>query len=1547
MVATSTAQKKQKGSKLTLAAVLSSAVLWATALPAVADIVNSVVAKGTVNTTEIKAFAEEHVDVADQVALIALNKVGVLNDANANSIADPGETVSYSFTIENTGNVTLKNVVLTDTKVTPTAFSPASLTLAPHAIQTASASYVLTTTDLNAGLIINTARVDATTIPGLAVSAADTETTLLVTSSPITLDKTASLILGNGVADVGDIISYQFKVTNTGPTTLTNVSVADPLLLVADLPGAGRVQDLIQLASIPSDPITTASITVASLGPEPREPATWKQPLPQWPAALSATRKLVNLSGTEILKTGDRVGVYLTLTNSGDVPLTNLSVSQPGDQAFGSALEILAPNTSDSASVIFTHILTDEDVITGQIIPISGVVATAGDRTLIATLGEPLSLLDIEMPDDIATASISPAIVGTLEPGAETIFTASYQLTQVDIDAGHVANSATASGTNTVNGIIKSTDAVDTPVPQAPAIELKKTAALNLGTDNTSSVGDIVTYSFTLTNTGNTTLDDVRVADPMSLAGLTISLAEFDNFKPGDQKLFTGTYALKQADIEAGKVENQATASGLPKSKSVRISSLSDDPTTPAAKDKTILKIPQAPKIALVKQIGNVADTNNTGFTDAGDIVTYTFKVKNEGNVPLTDVYVKDRDINVISNRLPPTGVTLAAGAENTASFTATYVLRQADADRGFYDNTADVFGTASDKSIVKDESDPAVYLKNAPTHLEIVANPALAVLKPQPAIVQKDGNTTTDLGDVLNYTIKVINVGNVTLNNVVVTDPKVNNFTTTIPTLLPGAVYAISVPVSYIVTLDDVKAGQVENTAFAEAKFKGTPVGDQSDTSNIAEDNPTITSIVPRPAIALVKPQPEISDINFNGVTDEGDQLIYTFVVTNTGNVDLDTFKFTDAMGPVVSTRTTVLEAGDADSTSFTLTYTLVTADITRGTVTNTADVVALSPTRVPARDTSDVSTITGNRPTVTTLANLIDPKIAILKQATTTDANHNGIIDKDDIIDYVFSVTNTGNVALSNVAVTDPKLALEGNVISPNSGVIGTLARGVTVAGLTAHHLITQDDVDAGAYDNQALVTSKYGSATVKDLSDGSSLTADKPTVVSMAQLPAIAVIKGQPTNKDKNGNGTIDAGDELTYSFEIHNVGNTTLFNVSLTDNNADIVTGLPIASLAPGAADSTTFKATRKVTDADAVAGKIVNSATVRAALINGGVLSVSDISDATSVNGREPTETVVAIVRPVLSKTAARSTLRRGERMEYTIAATNLGSGPYDVADIMPPGFTFVPGSATLNGVAITPVRTAKTLTFANITPDVRRRLVIKLSLMASASNATGDFVNRARIYTNSTGQFLAEAQARVTIKEEAIFDCGEIIGRVFDDVNSNGYMDDGEVGLPGVRVVTVKGLLVTTDAYGRFHITCADVPNAQIGSNFLMKLDTRTLPAGYALTSENPRDVRLTRGKITKLNFGASKQHDVGLDLTREAFGAGLDLRPHFVSGVDRLVSLLSQSKSQLTITYRCGAYAPIADERLVAVEQLIQAKWKKEGGNKPLKITKRVECGK
>ena len=105
-----------------------------------------------------------------------------------------------------------------------------------------------------------------------------------------------------------------------------------------------------------------------------------------------------------------------------------------------------------------------------------------------------------------------------------------------------------------------------------------------------------------------------------------------------------------------------------------------------------------------------------------------------------------------------------------------------------------------------------------------------------------------------------------------------------------------------------------------------------------------------------------------------------------------------------------------------------------------------------------------------------------------------------------------------------------------------------------------------------------------------------------------------------------------------------------------------------------------------------------------------------------------------------------------------------------------------------------------------------------------------------------------------------LLECAEVIGKVFDDRNGNGYPDKGERGLSGVRVATPKGWLVITDRQGRFHLSCADFPDAAIGSNFIMKVDTRSLPTGYRLTTENPGLVRLTAGRLAKLNFGAAVQ---------------------------------------------------------------------------------------
>ncbi|MRX27175.1 OmpA family protein [Kangiella sp. HZ709] len=77
-----------------------------------------------------------------------------------------------------------------------------------------------------------------------------------------------------------------------------------------------------------------------------------------------------------------------------------------------------------------------------------------------------------------------------------------------------------------------------------------------------------------------------------------------------------------------------------------------------------------------------------------------------------------------------------------------------------------------------------------------------------------------------------------------------------------------------------------------------------------------------------------------------------------------------------------------------------------------------------------------------------------------------------------------------------------------------------------------------------------------------------------------------------------------------------------------------------------------------------------------------------------------------------------------------------------------------------------------------------------------------------------------------------------------------------ERGIPGVRIATVEGLIIETDAYGRFHLNAIDVADFGRGQNFIMKVDPATLPKGSEFTTENPRVKRLTQGLPTSFDFG-------------------------------------------------------------------------------------------
>jgi len=298
---------------------------------------------------------------------------------------------------------------------------------------------------------------------------------------------------------------------------------------------------------------------------------------------------------------------------------------------------------------------------------------------------------------------------------------------------------------------------------------------------------------------------------------------------------------------------------------------------------------------------------------------------------------------------------------------------------------------------------------------------------------------------------------------------------------------------------------------------------------------------------------------------------------------------------------------------------------------------------------------------------------------------------------------------------------------------------------------------------------------------------------------------------------------------------------------------------------------------------------------------------------------------------VVSKTSPKVNVTKGELVPYTITATNTlqsALSNVNVQDHIPPGFRYRTGSAMYNGMPLEPVVSGRLLDWKNQTFAAGERKTFKLLLMVGAGVGEGEYVNQAWALNNVVGDRISNvANAMVRVVPDPLFDCSDLIGKVFDDKNANGYQDQGEPGIPNVRVVTARGLLVTTDADGRFHVACAAIPQADRGSNFVMKLDERTLPSGYRVTTENPRDVRVTRGKMVKLNFGATVHKVLRLEVDARAFTPDShQLSTQWNAQLETLLQQLAERPTVLRIAYRMTDESKdVAQQRLKTLTQRIQ----------------------
>jgi uncharacterized repeat protein (TIGR01451 family) len=300
----------------------------------------------------------------------------------------------------------------------------------------------------------------------------------------------------------------------------------------------------------------------------------------------------------------------------------------------------------------------------------------------------------------------------------------------------------------------------------------------------------------------------------------------------------------------------------------------------------------------------------------------------------------------------------------------------------------------------------------------------------------------------------------------------------------------------------------------------------------------------------------------------------------------------------------------------------------------------------------------------------------------------------------------------------------------------------------------------------------------------------------------------------------------------------------------------------------------------------------------------------------------------------VSKTTPLLNVTRGQMVPYIISVSNtfgVDLQNVSVVDRFPAGFRYVAGSARLDGVETEPVLVGRALVWNDLSLPVDGRHSIKLLLAVGAGVSEGEFVNRAQAINSLTGNVMSEqAEATVRLVPDPTFDCTDVTGKVFDDANRNGYQDGDEGGLPGVRVVTAKGLAATTDSYGRYHFTCAITPHESRGSNFVLKLDDRTLPAGFRVSSRPVQVQRATRGKALRINFGASIHRVIGLNIADPVFEPDSTvMREMWRPRIGLLLVELQKAPAILRLSYVADIESEaLVERRLDALKSQVMSAW-------------------
>ena len=917
-------------------------------------------------------------------------------DVNNNGVIDTGDTVEYTFSVQNTGNVSVTGATITDTRLGLTNQAVTPQDLAPTETGTFTVIYTIIQNDVDAGGIENTATVTAT--------------------PPVQLDGTPSPDISD-ISDAGD----ETVETPGLDGSVDGDSTNDPTLTL-----------------IPTNPELTFSKTAATP---------------------------IDVNGNGIVDTNDTVEYILRVQNTGNVSMTNVSVTDPKLGLTDAPITPTDLGPGDTGEIVVTYTITQTDVNAG------------GIENSATAAGTPPNLPD---------GTPATPITDVSDAGDETVETPGLD------------GSTDGDRTN---------DPTVTLIPASPELTFTKTAAtpVDVNSNGIVDADDTVVYTFSIQNTGNVSLTGAMFTDTQ--LGLTDQIVSPQDLDPSEVGIFVFTYTITQADVDAGGIENSATATAIPPNlpngnPADPITDVSDtgdetvetpgldgstdgDPTN----DPTLTVIPANSELTFTKTAATPVDVNNNGVIDADDTVEYTFSVQNTGNTTLSQVNIDDTRLSFMDALVSPS--ILAPG--ETGSITTVYTITQTDVNAGGIENSATATGTplnlpdgtpATPITDVSDAGDETIETPglDGSTDGDTTNDPTVtSIPKVASATFNKvdnpspDGNYDT-VGEVITYTLVFENTGNVSLTNVTVQDPNADTITPSdLGTVEPGD--SVTVTATHVITQADIDAGEVINQATANATDPDSNTVSQvsNDPDTPALDDSTVTPIRQTSELTLTK----VSDLPQDGSYDSiGEEITYTLEVTNSGTTTLQNVTVTDPnadAGSITPATIPVLNPGETQVV--TAVHTITQADLDAGQVSNQAMVSGEDPNGISIDAISDDPTTPDMDDATITFTGLdVNSAIEVTKSVDSAEFEQ-----VSDVLTYTITVTNSGNVNLTNITVTD----LNAEITSENP--IAMLMPGESI-DFTATRVITIDDILAGEVSNTATVeaTNSRGDVLSEDSDD-----------------------------------------------------------------------------------------------------------------------------------------------------------------------------------------------------------------------------------------------------------------------------------------------------------------------------------------------------------------------------------------------------------------------------------------------------------------------------